>query len=134
MPDALNSHVDIQNTGGKPLKFSSDKLIGYVLLSLGLLMIFAALFMIYQILTGKSKPPKVFDVVAPSIKLPTESSNVGSEFKIIPDEVFNGVLNIGMYYLLMMFLASSGAKIAGIGVKMIKDIKVQIKEEKQSLR
>ena len=137
---------------GKSFKLNGEKLFGYVLLLAGLLMIFAATYMVYGVLTGKSKPPKVFNVKAPSFQLPSPAVpnielpegatlpaglklNQGpnpspSTIKLIPDEVFNGYLNIGLYYLAMMFLASSGTKVAGLGIKMIKDIKVQIKEGK----
>ena len=133
-------------------KLGSEKIIGYVLLLVGLLMIFGATYSVFSVLTGKAIPPKVFDVEAPSFQLPTESapsiempegaslpaglkinqgpSRNAPSVKLIPDEVFNGVLNIGLFYLAMMFLASSGLKVSEIGVKLIKDIKVQIKEDK----
>lgn len=136
----------------RSFELSSEKLIGYVLLVIGILIIAAATYMVLEILTGKSKPPKVFNVEALSFQLPSQPVPTleipdGASFaaglrinqepgqnapsvKLIPEEVFNGTLNIGLYYLAMMFLSASGAKIAGIGVKMIKDIKVQIKEEK----
>ena len=140
---------------GKSFKLNGEKFFGYVLLVAGLLMIFAATYMVYGVLTGKSKPSKVFNVEAPTFRLPSANTNIElpqgatlaaglklnqdagqgpSDIKLIPDEVFNGSLNIGLYYLAMMFLASSGLKVSEIGVKMIKDIKVQIKEDKQSLR
>ncbi|GEM_PF-1282267 len=126
-------------------RFKVDKTIGYLLLAAGILMIVTPIFLISNVLTGKSKPPQVFNVEAPTFDLPlsgqqlevpkdvkipaglamTQSGSVKT--KIIPDEVFNSSLNIGVYYLLMVFIASSGSKIAGIGVKMIKDIKVQVK-------
>jgi len=52
------------------------------------------------------------------------------ELKLLPDEAINSIANMSIYLLLMGFIASSGVKIAGIGVKMIKDIKVVVKEEK----
>ncbi len=121
-----------------------DKIIGYVLLAVGILMIVIPIFLIANVLTGKSKPPQVFNVEAPTFDLPLSGqqlempkdiklpqgfvSQSGSQkMKIIPDEVFNSSLNIGMYYLLMVFIGSSGSKIAGIGIKLIKEIKVQVK-------
>lgn len=52
------------------------------------------------------------------------------ELKLLPDEAINNLANMSIYFLLMGFIASAGAKIAGIGVKMIKDIKVVVREEK----
>lgn len=120
-------------------------MIGYVLLAGGILMIVIPIFFIAAVLTGKNKPPQVFNVEAPEINLPSQQSidlpdnlkragvtlnapvQGNSKMKLIPDAVFNDTLNIGLYYLLMTFIASSGSKIAGIGVKLIKDIKVQVK-------
>lgn len=107
-------------------------------------MIIIPIFLISNVLTGKSKPAQVFNVEAPTFDLPLPEqqlevpkdtklpqgfvSQSGSQrMKIIPDEVFNSFLNIGVYYLLMVFIASSGSKIAGIGIKLVKDIKVQVK-------
>lgn len=126
--------------------FPTDKIIGYIFLLAGILLILSALFSAFNLLTGKSKPPKVFNVQAPTINLPTGNINVKlpessslsqgesglapQGFKIIPDEVLNGSLNIGLSYLLFMFIASTGAKLASIGTQLIKDIKVVVKENK----
>ena len=124
----------------KSFKLNSEKLIGYIMLLVGLIFIFAATFMVYGVLTGKSKPPKVFNAQSPTFRLPSpnqmlelpqgaslpaglklnQSESSSQDIKLIPDEVFNGSLNIGLYYLAMMFLASSGAKIAGLGIKLLK--------------
>lgn len=135
----------------KKASFPTDKIIGYIFLSAGVLLILTALFLAFNLLSGKSKPPTVFNVEAPTINLPTnnlklqlpentklpagttltqEGSETPQGFKVIPDEVLNGSLNIGLSYLLFMFIASSGAKLASIGVSMVKDIKVTVKEAK----
>ena len=57
-------------------------------------------------------------------------SQTSSSLKILPDEAINKSSNLLIFLLLMGFIASSGAKIALIGVKMIKEIKVVIKEDK----
>src|SRR3972149_2643810 len=133
-PDALPSPPLGTSTSSKAV--NSEKLLGYVLLLIGLVFILVATFSIYRVLTGKSTPPKIFDVESPTFNLPTANLNVpegvnlpegfavsqsnNNSIKIIPDEVYNTVLNMGINYLAMMFIASSGAKIAGIGIKLIK--------------
>lgn len=120
-----------------------DKSIGYVLLIIGLLMIIVPVFIIFSVLTGKSKPPQVLNVEAPSIQLPNLNSSIEipaqlkaqgfslgqtsgpASQKIIPDEVFNFYINAGIFYLLMVFITSAGLKIATIGTHLIKDIKVK---------
>lgn len=130
--------------------FNFEKILGYLLLLVGIAMILTSLFLVYQVLTGKNKPPQIFNVESPTIKLPTASSNLqlpeGLELpegfslqeatneatpagiKIIPDELLNGMVNISLYYLLMMFAASTGVKIADIGTKLIKEIKIKAQE------
>lgn len=137
----------IQNIAADTEKnFSTNKVLGYVLLACGVLMIFAALFLIWGVLSGRTKAPVVFNIEAPAIDVPGSQSTLelpeslkqagvtlnqpaasGQKMKIIPDSLYNDSLNIGVYYLLMMFLASSGAKIAGIGTNLLKDFKVKVK-------
>lgn len=124
-------------------KIAYEKLIGYLLLAAGLLMILLSLFLVFNTLTGKFKPPQVSNYKLPPLELalPTTiqvpegtqlpeglqvPANATSTKLQIPNEIFNDLLGISFYYLLMMFLASTGYKVAGIGVKMIKDIKVKI--------
>ena len=133
---------------------NTEKIIGYVLLIAGIGVIIGSTFSLYQVFTGQKTAPQVFQFESPSISLPTQQSfqlelpegmtlpegvalpetkNQPAEsegFKILPDETLNNMGNAGLYLLLMGFLASSGAKIASIGVKMVKDIKVVVKEEK----
>lgn len=150
MPDSPLTFDIKPQPDKKSFNLNGEKLFGYILLAVGLFLIFAATYMVYGVLTGGAKPPQVFNVEAPNFQLPTDTSQIlelpegatlaaglrltrdsnqsSPGIKLIPDEVFNGSLNISLYYLAMMFLASSGAKIAGLGVKMIKDIKIQIKD------
>lgn len=124
-----------------------EKILGYSLLALGLLVIAVATILALRVLTGGSQPPKVFEFEAPTINLPQLGAGIPegidlpegfgasgqqsapSSVKLLPDDVFNKLLNMSAFYLAMMFLASSGAKVAGLGIKLIKDIKVQIKDE-----
>ena len=125
-------------------KITYEKLIGSLLLFIGLFMIFLSLFLVFNALSGNFKPPKVSDYKLPPIELSTPTgpmqlpegiqlpegfqmpSSTSSTKLQIPDEIINELISISFYYLLMMFLASSGSKVASIGVKMIKDIKVKV--------
>ena len=110
----------------------------------------------YEVFAGQKKPPKIFSFESPKITLPTQQNlelelpegmalpdGVSLPRRVTPKnqvsqqelELFSGdvlsqVTNMSIYLLLMGFIASSGAKIASIGVRMIKDIKVVVKEEK----
>lgn len=148
--DPVQNHslpqVDTNIAPNNSKSFSGEKIFGWILLALGLIIIIAGTFSLYQVFTGGSKPPTVFNTKSPSIKLPSALSGVdlsalpagvsslaqnnsSGEMKILEDDVFNRYLNSGFYYLAMLFVTSSGTKIAGIGVNLIKDIKVQIKEK-----
>lgn len=137
--------MDTQAPASSPKRLNSEKLLGYSLLGIGLIITAVATILAIGVLTGATAPPKVFEFEAPTIALPqlgsdslTESlaaqgidpaalQGAPSEIKILPDDVFNGLVNMGVFYLAMMFLASSGAKVAGLGIKLIKDIKVQVR-------
>lgn len=123
-------------------KFSSDKTLGYILLGTGILLIVVPVFMVVSVFTGKSKPATVINAPAPSIRIPTAKStiqiptilqkagfSIGQQNspdyitqEIIPQEVFSFYINAGIFYLLMLFIASAGSKIAVIGTKLIKDV------------
>src|SRR3990167_10068019 len=110
-PASVTSGI-IPNPQEKSFKLGSETIIGYLLLLVGLILIFAATFMVYGVLTGRAKPPRVFNVEAPTFKLPSQNSGVElpegatmpaglklnqndqvQDLKLIPDEVFNGSLN-----------------------------------------
>lgn len=123
-------------------KFSFERILGYILLFAGLFMIFLAVFLAYNVLTGKSKPGKFTSYHLPPIDLGSSASvqlppgtqlpegfqmptTTGPQFQI-PDDLVNDSVALGFYYLLMMFVASAGAKVSGIGIRMIKDIKIKV--------
>jgi len=107
-------------------QFNLEKVFGLILLFAGIIMISASILLIFRILTGVQKPPQVFNITAPTTSLSIPNLPEGIELpqtKIIPDELYNGIINIGLFYLLMMFVASSGAKFADIGIKLMKKIR-----------
>lgn len=133
---------------------SGVKIGGTILIVCGVGFIVAATFFTYRVFSGVQNPPQVFQLQSPEISLPSASTYQlqlpeglelpegfslptaeknpveSSKLKLVPDELINGIANMSIYLLLMGFITSSGAKIANIGVKMVKDIKVEIKEEK----
>lgn len=116
----------------EPKSLNSERILGYSLLATGLVIIVIATILVLRVLAGGSRAPDVFDVEAPTISLGQLGSGLAlpegielpqsapSGVKILPDEVFNKLLNMSVFYLAMMFLASTGAKVAGIGIQLIK--------------
>lgn len=103
----------------------TKKIIGYILLTIGLLLIVWSIWQSYNILTGISSAPKVFKTSAS-----VQTSQVGSFDiqkqvqdalnKIIPADSINSTLNFVTWVLLAFILIWGGAKISDIGIKLIK--------------
>lgn len=119
------------------------KIAGFSLLIIGLLMVIIPIILIGRVFTGVSKPPQVVNVEAPTLSLPSLGDSIeipaqlqsqgfslkqkgnAKQPKIIPDEVFNLYINSGFFYLFMIFVTSSGSKVANIGINLSKDLKVK---------
>lgn len=104
----------------------TSKIIGYVLLIIGLLLIVGPLWQTYNIFTGKSLPPQVFikpvalQVDEKASLLDVQKQMQNALIKIIPIDFINNTLNLATWLLLMWILIYGGGKIAEIGVKLIK--------------
>lgn len=125
---------------------NGNKILGFVLIASGIIIIAGTAIAAISVFTGKSNPPKVMAVTAPTINLPNAADTIDTSalppeivnsikqpqqsqnsFKIFSDEDISKLVNIGIFYFLVMFLASSGAKIASIGTQLVRDIKVSVK-------
>lgn len=104
-----------------------EKLFGYGLLVVGLLLILLPLTQTAFIFFGKALPPQIF-TRPEALQL---NQNVGSfDFqkqienafiKILPVDLFNSVLNLISWLILMWILMFGGKQIADIGIKLIKN-------------
>ena len=108
------------------MKMEANKIIGYVLLLIGLLLILLPLWQTYNIFTGKAMPSQVFMRPAAlkvnnnvsALDIPGQVQN--AVIKIIPIDFVDDTLNLSTWLLLMWILIYGGGKIAEIGVKLIK--------------
>lgn len=119
-----------------------DKTLGYILLAAGIVLIITALVWVFVTLSGKVKVSQVFNIEAPSIPIPAPNLSLNESalppqiagavkqslpqqqsIKLFSNEVFSNLINMSVFYLLAMFAASTGAKIASIGVQLIKNPK-----------
>jgi len=128
----------------------SERIIGYTLLGIGIIMIIITTFQIFSVFTGKATPIEVFKGEK-TTKTTAQSStsdlldqiqegdfsallNSGSGtisgFGVMNPETLYKMLNITAYYFLMMFLLNVGFKIASLGVQMVRPIKVEVKNNK----
>jgi hypothetical protein len=122
---------------GNEEKIGSEKVIGYVLLVIGLLAIFYSAFSVYAVFTGIMKPFDLFSFDAIKIDIGKFVIQAPSDQNltqdIVPSEVLNKPMNYIAHLLLMGFLASIGLKIANIGTYLLRPIKIKVHEEKKSI-
>lgn len=122
----------------------SEKIIGYTLLVLGLIVIFYSTFSVYQVFTKQSKPVQLFNfkgisidpssLMEGSIQLPPELAQFAPQKpttppqqEIIPAALINDSSNVFAHLILMGFVMSMGAKIASLGIQLVRPIVVKLK-------
>jgi hypothetical protein len=99
-----------------------EKIVGYALLTLGIVLIVFSTYEMFTVYYGNTAPPKLFDLQDVSLPLSLDGSTVsvisGAQVSQLPNLIF--------WFLLMGFMLLAGGKIASLGVNMIKDIHVEI--------
>lgn len=110
------------------LHFKDDKIVGYILLAVGVAMIFLSIYLMYTVFTGVSAPPAVFNLS--DISLPGQE---GSSIVLMSGEDLSRLASMGAWLTLMFFVLYAGGKIASLGISLVKEIKavVKLKEPKQ---
>jgi hypothetical protein len=122
------------------------KTLGYILLFSGLLLIIFSSSFTILVFTNFREPINVFHLKAPTIYLeslfptllqdsrttsfPIQKSDKGIE--LLPGDAFSKIINMVTTLLLMGFLASSGFKIASLGVLLLRPIEVKSNEQRSS--
>lgn len=105
------------------LKMRDEKIVGYILLTIGIAMIFFSVYQMVNVFTGASPPPNLFNFS--DIYLPTPEQ--AEKTLIISGQELNKLTAMGFWYMLMFFIMWSGGKIASLGVNLIREIKVEVK-------
>ncbi|MBU2540058.1 hypothetical protein KJ786_02765 [Patescibacteria group bacterium] len=107
-----------------------NKIIGYSLLAIGLVIIGCTLFTSYKIFTGESKVPELFPVPLVS-KTSSNSVNTQDPQKMMEDIIKNQIgdllpadmlpktMNLISWSILVGILVLGGGKIAGLGIKLV---------------
>lgn len=111
------------------LKIKDYKAVGYGLLIAGLIMIIYSVFSMYNIYTGASPPPSVIQMNSVTISLPTGPGVPPVQTELISGIDSSKLVNMGIWYALMAFVASAGGRIGGLGVKLSREIKIEVKGE-----
>ena len=102
----------------------TEKIIGYTLLILGVVLLLFSIFEMINVYTGNASPPNLFNLS--DVSLPTDQT--GTTITLIHGAQLSQLPNLFFWFVLMGFMLFAGGKIASLGVSMIKDIKVEIKE------
>jgi len=121
MDDASNSSLTFQ------------KILGLIILILGLAMIFYAVYASYNIFTGKSQPPDIFKTVQKAVsqsqntlssqeqaqKLIQESiqQQIGT---MLPADTLPKISNLLSWSLFAWILIFAGVQVSGIGIRLLK--------------
>ena len=109
-----------------PTNMNINKIMGYVLLILGLIIIIVALYQTYNIFTGKSSLPQVFKTV--KIEKKTQNNDPADAqqqmqaiiAEMLPATSINDTMNLGSLAVLIWIFIFGGSKIAGMGIALIK--------------
>jgi hypothetical protein len=101
----------------------NEKIIGYILLTLGIILLLFSIVEMVTVYYGYASPPKLFDLQ--DISLPGDN---GSNVSLIQGAQVSQLPNLFFWFILMGFVLLAGGKIASLGVSMIKDIKVEVRE------
>jgi hypothetical protein len=101
----------------------NERLIGFILLFLGLILIVGALCLVCFVFTGATRPPQLFKMQSITVLIPTGTGASGS-IQLLPGEVVSRLFNMAIWYIFMLFVLSAGGKIAGLGVQLLTQSKV----------
>lgn len=110
------------------------KIIGFLLLSIGLLVIFWSVYSSYEIFTVKREIPQMFRIVKQTQESTTKKSSDAQEQlegimegvlgekinEVLPPEFLPKILNLVSWSMLAGLLIFSGNQIASLGIKLIK--------------
>ena len=113
------------------------KIIGWVLIIAGLLLIFWTLYSTYNIFTGKKMMPEIFKVekekqvssgeeikknIISQKELEDEMKKIVQEQvkDIVPSEFLSRIFNLTSWSILAFILVFGGSTISGIGIKLLR--------------
>ena len=111
------------------MKIKDYKAVGYALLLAGLILIIWAVYSMYNVYTGAQAPPAVVEMNSVTISLPTAQGAPPVQTELISGRDSSLLTNMGIWFALMTFIASAGSRVGGLGVKLVREIKVEVKRE-----
>lgn len=125
----------------------SERVTGYTLLFIGILIMIIALVNIFMVFTGRMKPIRVirldqststssFDITQLFPNLPEDQKSqlqqlggINPTAGLFPPELMNDLVNLTTHFFLMTFLMGFGQKLASLGVNLVRPIKVTLRSQ-----
>lgn len=119
----------------------SEKVTGYILVLLGVLVMAFSVYNIYTVFTNKVAPINLFHLPGVSLDLanlagsevPPEFQNQSLKTEIVKAEVINAPLNLLAHILFMGFILNAGYKLASLGVQFVRPINVKVRVGEKSV-
>lgn len=102
----------------------TEKVVGYTLLVVGLIVIVFAAVNIFAVFTGKAEPVQLFNFAPVAVALVPGTKPL----ELFSAHDLNQTANLGAQLLLMGFLAGIGQKLASLGVQLVRPIVIKTKE------
>ena len=112
------------------VSLGAQKILGLIILILGLALIFYAIFSSYNIFTGKSQPPDIFKAVSQKLASPSQGaaspqeqvqSMVQQQLEaMLPADTLQKVLNLLSWSFFAWILILGGAQVAGLGINLLR--------------
>ena len=111
------------------MRIKADKTLGYVLLAVGLGLIIFAVCSMFKVFTGSVAPPAIFEMGNITIPWSAGEGMSPTEVEVVSGAEISQIVNMVLWSILMLFVVTAGGTIAGLGVKLTRDIKVEVKRE-----
>jgi len=127
----------------------TEKVLGYLLITFGILIILISTISVFDVFTRKTKPVQLFNFKGIKFdmsqmligSLPVETAKLlpqnraqSEGVEIIPAQLINDSSNVFAHLLLMSFIAGIGGRLANIGVLLIRPIVVKLKAKEVAMK
>ena len=111
------------------MRIKANKTIGYVLLAVGAISIILAACSVFNVFTEATVPPAIFEMKDITIPISGGGGMPTAEIEILSGAEISQITNMMLWFILMIFIITAGGKLGGLGVKLVRDIKVEVKRE-----
>jgi len=93
---------------------ADTKMAGWILLIVGLILIALTVYSMFTVFTGSIAPPAIFNMKSITIGMPTGEGTPPTEIELIPGDQVSKIVNMSLWTVLMLFVASAGSRVGGL--------------------